>query len=256
MGAPQTVTANFTVTAPGAGINPGGVVPLFGSAPMIQPGSWISIFGTKLANATSVWNGDFPTSLGGVSVTINNRPGYLWFVSPGQINLQAPDDTTTGLVSVVVTTPNGVASSTVTLAPFGPSFSLLDSLHVAGVIPTPNSSGAYGNGSYDLVGRAGQFSFNTRPVKPGETLILYGVGFGPTNPPVSAGNAFSGAALTTNAVAVTIGGVPATVLFSGITSAGLYQFNVVVPNAGSGDQPLQASVAGVQSSGGVSVTMQ
>jgi uncharacterized protein (TIGR03437 family) len=254
MGAPQMVTANFVSTAPA--INTGGIVPLYSSVPTIQPGSWVSIYGSKLANTTAVWDGSFPVSLGGVSVTIDNKPGYLWLVSPGQINLQAPDDTATGPVNVTVTTPNGTVSSTVTLAAFGPSFSLLSAKYAAGVILTPNGSGAYGGGAYDLLGPSGTFSYNTRPVKAGETLELYGVGFGPTNPHVPAGAAYGGAAPTTNTVTVTIGGVSATVLFSGITTTGLYQFNIVVPSAGKGDQLLQASVGGVPTPGGVYVTLQ
>src|ERR1019366_4598308 len=52
--------------------------------------------------------------------------------------------------------------------------------------------------------------------------------------------AWGGAAPTANAVSFTIGGVPASVQFSGMTGAGLYQFNLVVPNAASGDQLVQA----------------
>lgn len=225
---------------------------------MIQPGSWVSIYGTNLANGTSIWNGDFPISVGGVSVTIDSKPAYLWLVSPTQINLQVPDDTTTGMVSVVVTTPSGTAASTVTLAQYGPSFSLLgDGKHVAGEIATPDGTGAYGGGTYDLVGPTGAFSFNTRPVKAGETLVLYGVGFGPTTPQVPAGKAFSGAAPTSAPVAITVGGVAANVAFSGITEAGLYQFNLTVPaNTGSGDQALQAVVNGVKTPAGPVVTVQ
>jgi uncharacterized protein (TIGR03437 family) len=237
-------------------IGSGGVVPLYSSSSVIQPGSWISIYGSNLANATTVWNGDFPVSLGGVSVTIDNKPGFLWLVSPGQINLQAPNDTKTGPVSVVVTTPNGTATSTVTLAAAAPSFSLLSAKYPAGLILTPNGTGAYGGGTYDLLGPSGAFSFKTRAVKPGETIELFGVGFGPTNPSVPAGQAFSGAAPTVTAVSVTIGGVSANVQFAGITEAGLYQFNVVVPAVGSGDQPLLAYTAGMVTQGGVSVTVQ
>src|ERR1019366_10623502 len=98
------------------------------------------------------WTGNFPMSLGGTSVTINGRPAYLWYVSPGQINLQAPDDGTTGTVPVVVMTANGSATSTVTLAPFAPSFLLLDTKHVTGIILRANGTGAYGGGTYDIVG--------------------------------------------------------------------------------------------------------
>jgi uncharacterized protein (TIGR03437 family) len=45
---------------------------------------------------------------------------------------------------------------------------------------------------------------------------------------------------------ITIGGVPATVAFAGIVEAGLYQFNVVIPNAGSGDQILRPASAARQ----------
>ena len=242
----------------GPAISHGGVVPVYSPVNTIQPGSWVSIYGSNLASGTSLWNGEFPVSLGGTSVTIDNKQAFLWYVSPFQINLQAPDDTATGPVNVVVTTGSGTAASTVTLAAYGPSFSLLgDGKHVAGEIMTPNGTGAYGGGAYDLVGPSNTFSYNTRPVKAGETLILYGVGFGPTFPRVPAGQAFSGAAPTSSPVAITIGGVLASVGFSGITEAGLYQFNLTVPpGTGSGDQALKATVNGVQTPPGPVVSVQ
>ncbi len=89
-------------------ISPGGVVPLDGNANMIQPGEWVSIFGANLASGTFS-DSDFPTSLGGTRVEINGKVAFLLFVV-GQINLQAPDDTATGSVSVVVTTAAGGAN--------------------------------------------------------------------------------------------------------------------------------------------------
>ncbi len=237
-------------------ITPGGIVPNDSSVSVIQPGSWVSIFGSNLASGTFIWTGNFPQTLGGTSVMIDNKPAYLWVASPTQLNLQVPDDSTTGLVSVAVTTGSGTATSTVTLSPYGPSFSLLgDGKHVAGEIATPDGSGAYG--SYDLVGPANTFSYNTRPVKAGETLTLFGVGFGPTTTHVPAGQAFVGAYSTSTPVTITIGGVNAVVSFAGISEAGLYQINLTVPaNTGSGDQPLQASVNGVQTPLGPVVTVQ
>lgn len=78
-------------------IKPGGIVPLYSATGTIQPGEWVSIYGANLGGPALTWNGDFPTSLGGASVTIDNKPAFLWFVSPGQINLQAPDSRTTGM---------------------------------------------------------------------------------------------------------------------------------------------------------------
>jgi hypothetical protein len=92
----------------------GRIVPLYGTVGIIQPGEWVSIYGTNLASGKAVWNGDFPTSLGGTRVEINGRSAFLSLVSPGQINLQAPDDTAAGPVSVVVLTNTGTARGTVT----------------------------------------------------------------------------------------------------------------------------------------------
>lgn len=249
-----SLALNFPTT-PAPSINSGGIVPVYSTATAIQAGEWVSIFGTNLANRSATWQGDFPTSLGGTSVTIAGKAAYLWFVSPTQINLQAPDDTATGTVPVVITTANGASSSTVTLAQFGPSFCLLNGKYASAIVVTPGSPGNSGAG-YDIIGPTGAFSYPTRPVKAGEVVVLYGVGFGPTNPAVPAGQAFSGAAASVTAPIVTIGGVPATVNFAGIVAAGLFQFNVVVPNAGSGDQLLRATIGGVVTQNNVFLTLQ
>jgi uncharacterized protein (TIGR03437 family) len=235
-------------------ITTGGVVPVCSATPTIQAGSWASIYGNNLAPSTAVWNGDFPKTLGGVSVTINSKPAYLWYVSPTQINVQPPDDGATGPVMVTVTNASGTVSSTVTLAQYAPCFSLQSAKYPAAIVQTPGPGNS--GGGYDIIGPTGAFPYATRPVKPGEILILFGVGFGPTTPPVLAGEVYSGAAQTITPPQITIGGVPAVVDFAGIVEAGLYQFNVVVPSAGSGDQPLQAMIGGVVTPANIFVTLQ
>jgi uncharacterized protein (TIGR03437 family) len=73
---------------------------------------------------------------------------------------------------------------------------------------------------------------------------------------VLAGQVFTGASATVNPVTITIGGVQADVSFAGLSSAGLYQFNLVVPDVPSGDQTLQASVNGVVTGNGPVITIQ
>jgi uncharacterized protein (TIGR03437 family) len=240
------------------GITPGGIGPAFSSSSTIQPGEWVSIYGTNLASGTVTWNGNFPTSLDGTSVTINGKAAYLSFVSPGQINLQAPNDTATGTVPVVVTTANGSATSNVTLAQFAPSFLLLDTKHVAGIIVRSNGSGAYGGGAYDIIGPAGtSLGYATVPAQAGDNIELYGVGFGPTNPVEPAGQVFSAAAATTNPVELLINNVNVTPAFAGLSSAGLYQLNVTVPpGLGTGDVSLQATVGGAQTHSGVVISLR
>ena len=247
----------YPITNPVPAVPQGGVVPIYSTISVIQPGSWVSIYGSGLANGEYLWNADFPTSLGGTTVSINGKPGYLWSVGPGQINLQAPDDTATGPVKIVIGTPFGPINSSVTLAASAPSFSLWPASHYpASEILTPDGSGAWGNGTYDLLGPAGTFTFSTRPVHAGETLVLYGVGFGPTKPAVPAGAVFTGSAPVVTLPTVTIGGAKAQVLFCGVVSAGLYQLTVVVPKVASGDQLLVAKVGSSQTQSTISVPVQ
>jgi uncharacterized protein (TIGR03437 family) len=232
----------------GPAIMPGGIVPVDSTVSVIQPGEWISIFGANLASATVTWNGNFTTSLGGTSVTINGKAAYLSFVSPTQINVQTPSDSATGPVPVVVTSPGGTATSTVSLALFAPSFLLLDSQHVAGLIIHSNGSGAYGGGAYDILGPTGNsLGYRTVAAKAGDTVELFAVGLGPTSPSVPPGQPFSGAAPTVNAVSILIHGVSVPTFFAGLSSAGLYQINLTIPaGLGTGDIPLAALVGGSQ----------
>ncbi len=249
--------ANGQVGTNAPSITPGAVVPVFSHVNTIQPGEWVSIFGTNLASSTVSWNGEFTTSLGGTSVTINGRSAYLVYASPTQINLQAPGDSTTGVVPVVVSTTAGNASSTVTLAQFGPSFSLFDGTHVAGIILRPNGSGSQGGGAYDILGPTGNsLGYPAVAAKPGDIVEIFGVGFGPTSPTVTVGRAFSGAAPTVNPLNLLINGVQVTPLFVGLSSAGLYQINLTIPpGLGTGDLSLVASIGDVQTPAGTVISL-
>ena len=250
-----TATVQTEVCAPDVAcpmINPGGGVPVYSASGTIQPGSWVSVYGTGLAAAEALWDGSFLTSLGGVSVIIDSKPAYLWYVSPNQINLQAPDDSVTGTVNITVTTAGKSTSSLANLGPYGPSFSLFNARYPAAIVPTPGSPGNSGGG-YDIIGPPAAFPFPSRPVKVGETVVLYGVGFGPTSPVTPAGQIVTSPAPSVVQLQVSIGDVPASVQFAGITEAGLFQFNVMVPEVASG---LQAMVANISTQNNVYITVQ
>jgi uncharacterized protein (TIGR03437 family) len=255
--------ANAANPAVAPTIRGGGVVPIFGSANTIQPGEWISVYGANLASGTATWNGDFPVSLGGASVTINGKAAYLMYVSPDQINLQAPDDVTLGTVSVVVTTAAGSATSIVTLSQFAPSFSLLETTkdgsgYVAGIILRSDGSGTHGGGAYDILGPTGNFfGYPTVAAKAGDIVELFGVGFGPTTPDVPAGAAFTGAASVNNPVDLYINDLIVQPSFVGLSSAGLYQINLTVPSGlGAGPVPIQCFAGGVQTQAKVLFSLQ
>ena len=72
----------------------------------------------------------------------------------------------------------------------------------------------------------------SRPAKPGETIILYGVGFGGVTPSLSAGTLVSQQNTLSNPIEIRFGNVAVTLSFAGLApgATGLYQFNLVVPN--------------------------
>lgn len=210
----------------------------------VTPGAWITIYGDDLAKTTRTWNaeseiinGRLPTSLDGVSVTIDGKAAPVLFISPGQINVQAPSDISSGAVQVVVRNSDGVSDPvTATVQTILPGFFLVGRNYIAATRP---------DGS--LVAPAGTFEGATStPARPGEAITLYGTGFGPTSPNVNSGEVFRGAAALLNAVQIRVGPTYADVSFAGLSSAGLYQFNVVTPNVPDGDHDVLATVAGAR----------
>jgi uncharacterized protein (TIGR03437 family) len=89
-------------------------------------------------------------------------------------------------------------------------------------------------------------------------ISLWGTGFGPTTPSVPAGILFSGAAplSASGQIGIAFGNIPAVVQFAGLSEAGLYQFNVVVPEVPDGDQPITAQIGGVPTQQPVYLTIQ
>jgi hypothetical protein len=114
-------------------------------------------------------------------------------------------------------------------------------------LPSPPATGGL---------RQSSLGYPTVAAKAGDTVELFGVGFGPTTPTVLAGQAFSGAAATTNFVQLSIGATTLSPSFAGLSSAGLYQTNLTIPaGLGTGDQPLTATVGGAQTQSGVVISL-
>jgi uncharacterized protein (TIGR03437 family) len=212
----------------------------------VAPGSWVTIFGDNLAPAgvARIWradeivNGQLPLSLEGTRVRINGRDAAIYYVSPTQLNVQAPDDASRGAVSVEVTTASGTSTpATVTLQGEAPAFFRFE-----------QDSGKYAASVHAAGGFVGPLG---TAAKPGEVILLFGTGFGATQPAVAALQVYEGAAplRDLSSLHIRIGGVEAVVQFAGLSGAGLYQFNVVVPDVADGDQRLEAEVAGTAAGG-------
>jgi len=219
--------------------------------PGVASATWVAITGTNLSTSTRAWsNGDFasgnlPTTLDGVSVKINGKAAYVYFISPGQINVLAPDDPATGPVPVQVTNSQGVSNT----------YSANKQVVSPAFFNYSQAGGRYSviqaSATNELVGPPGIFgqSLTTVRAAPGEYLTLYATGLGPVASGQPSGQLVQTASPIVAPVNVLIGNVKANVAFAGLVGSGLYQLNVVVPNLPSGDAPIVVSVNGNPSSG-------
>lgn len=253
-------TANYTVTPKEASSNTpaitatNGVVNGASFAPGVVSGSWTTIFGTNLASTTKDWSGaidaagNFPTSLEGTSVTIDGKPAFIYFISPTQLNVQAPDlGGKTGPVQVVVKTAAG--ESTAVSATAAKELPGLFSYSLGGkTYPAAVRLDAA------VIGPAG--TAGVVPAKPGEMILFFGTGFGPTNPAVAPGKVFSGAAGLVDNVVMRIGGIAVTPAFAGLSSSGLYQFNVTIPDLPDGDRAIEMQINSISIQTGLILPVQ
>ena len=229
------------------------VINTVGGLPTIAPNTWLEIHGANLAQTTMDWSqsnflNGLPTTLGGVSATIDNKPAAIYYISPTQINVLAPLDTATGPVPVQVTTQYG---KSIPLTPMeesiSPGFLVID---LAGHVAARHLDGSLlGPSSLD------QPDYPFTPAKPGETVTVYATGFGQTNPPFT--NQLSGTGPLPSIPSVIIGGLPAFVGYAGIASPGLYQINIAIPlSATTGNLTLSATYNGVRTQTGVVIAVQ
>jgi uncharacterized protein (TIGR03437 family) len=207
----------------------------FGGFTSVSPGSWIEIYGSNLATNTRSWGGaDFkgvnaPTALDGTSVSIGGQAAFVDFISPLQVNALVPSNVGTGLQQLTVTTAAGIS------APFNITVNSVQ----PGLLAPPSFSvngkqyavALFADGTYVLP--TGAISgLASRPAKPGDTIVLYGVGFGPVTPAIPAGELVQQANALASGFQMFFGGIPAVASYAGLAPnyTGLYQFNMVVPN--------------------------
>jgi uncharacterized protein (TIGR03437 family) len=201
------ILTNGIVNAAGAPLAP---VP-------VAPGGIISIYGANFNSSPGTHAGGvsatppLPASVGGTQVLINSRFAPLYYVDSTQINAQVPWEVSGATYLSVQVIVNGLPSnlSTVPLAANAPGLLVV---------------------SHAL---DGSLVSSSQPATPGEYLTIYVVGLGPVANPPATGAAALAKPLSTTTLNpnLTIGGVAASVIFSGLTPgfSGLYQVNARVP---------------------------
>ena len=241
----------IAASAPAPAIN--GVVNGANSQPGLASAAWFTIYGTNLSPVADTWAnaiiaGNLPTSLDGVSVTVGGQPAYPEYISPTQINAVAPN-IGSGIAAVTVTDANGTSTTMVAAQSLQPAFFEWGDYAVAT------------HQDFSYAARNGALSVATVPAAPGETIILWGTGFGATTPAAPAGLVVPADTTyyTSSPVTVTLGSTPATVYGTALAPgfAALYQVAIQVPQSlTTGDYPVVATVSGAQSPPNVLLTIQ
>jgi uncharacterized protein (TIGR03437 family) len=225
---PQAITVplTFAVGASSA-VTIGGVAHGASFAGNFAPGMVLSVFGSGLAPSTQVASGlPLPLSLAGVSATVNGVSAPFYFVSPGQLNVQVPYETTLGPAVLAVNNNGQVAVFPFTVSAAAPGIFVGGDGSVA-----PNPAGAAG-----------------------QTLLAFITGDGDLTPTLATGatppatTAIARLPQPRMPVTLTVGGVNAAIAFVGVPNglSGVTQINFVVPEGvPSGDQPVVVTVGGV-----------
>ncbi len=199
------------------------------------PGSVFVIFGQNLATrSASATSTTLPTQLLATTVTVNGIPAPLFFVDQGQIDAQMPWEIPGGSIATVVV-KNGTSTSN----------------SVGVYVPATGTPGisAYGDNRAVVVNQNGRVNSASDAAAVGDVVVAYFTGGGPVMP---SGRLVTGtpAPLTlapiTGDYSVTVGGMPASVRYIGLTpgSIGLYQVNFIVPQIARGTYPVVITIAG------------
>jgi uncharacterized protein (TIGR03437 family) len=101
----------------------------------------------------------------------------------------------------------------------------------------PYAGAVFADGSGYALPAGAVAGVTSRPAKPGDTVVLYGIGFGPVSPDVPYGSVDQISNSITGSLQVLLGGNGASVSYGGLApdEVGLYQFNVTVPSGVSGN---------------------
>jgi uncharacterized protein (TIGR03437 family) len=209
----------------------------------VTPGGWFYVKGTELADTTRIWGGsDFadpntlPTDLNGVEVWVNGAPVPVYFISPGQVNAQAPSNISGTMTVQVVRL--GLASNTLT----APVAQIQPSLYYYQAGSKSYAAALFQD--YTIMGDPAVVP-GTRKAKPGDIIQLYASGLAPSQ----SGAVTSPVQIT--GVGVTVGTTDAQVLYAGLVAPGQFQVNFTVPQLAAGEYEIKVSTSGKTSQSNV-----
>jgi uncharacterized protein (TIGR03437 family) len=240
----RELTGSLVSITPPPVILSGGVISAsqFGAFPSTTPGSWIEIYGSNLAADTRSWAAnDFkninnniiaPTSLDNTSVSIGGQAAFIDFVSPRQVNALVPSNVAPGPQQLTVTSAGGTTLGyVITVNPNQPEMYAPPAFYING---NQYVAALFADGTTYVLPPGTIPGVVSRQAKPGETIAIYGIGFGPVTPTnITAGQIVQQSNAITTPLLLLFGNTPATTTYAGLAPGlvGLYQINVVVPSS-------------------------
>jgi uncharacterized protein (TIGR03437 family) len=226
----------------------------YGGFSSVAPESFVEIYGSNLAPDTRGWtSADFtgnqaPTSLDGVEVSIAGQKAFVNYIvaNPGQVNVELPSNIPTGAQQITVTNKNGTSAPfNVTVNATEPGLLAPASFKIGGkqyVVAFHSDNVTYVLPSGAIAG------IPSRPAQPGETIVMYGNGFGAVTPNIPAGELAEGNSQLVASMEILFGETTGKLAYYGLSPGlvGVYQFDVVVPAIPNNDLvPLSFKLAGV-----------
>ena len=202
----------------------------------LAPNTYMTLLGGALA-PVSMATQAASTQLGGVQVTVNGEPANVTSVANTLVTFLSPADLQPGTAQIVVTN-NGLAGAPVSVpaAMESPAFFTLGVVNGVSYIAAEHADGS-------VIAPAALLKAGTT-AKVGETIALFGTGFGSAVPSLS------------HPPLVLVGGIQANLAYAGLVAPGLYQLNVVIPSGlPAGDAEVIAIFGNAATQGGVYVTV-
>ena len=231
----------FTLSAPPGPpvITPAGIFSAtsFGGFSSIAPGTWIEIYGTNLTTQTlaaagsDFVNGVAPTHLGDITVSVGGSAAFVDYISPGQVNVlvSSAAPISSGTVPITVTNSQGTSDAyDIYINQTQPGLLAPGSFVVNGkqYVVAQHADQTYVLPAGSIPGVA------SRPAAPGETITIFGIGFGPVSDGTRAGTVVTALDTLSTSVQFLFGNTPASHSYDGLAPGltGVYQFDIVVPN--------------------------
>jgi len=220
----------------------------------VSPGEVVVFYGVAMGPAGLTQNqpganGQYPTTLAGVTVYFGDYQAPILYVSPTQVAVVVPFE---------VSAPAVVQVSMLYMGNYSSSFPVSLAQATPGIF-TADLSGTGLAAGVNIQNGATSYNSPSHPANAGDYVEIFLTGTGPTNPPGADGEPYAGLAYCALPVTLTVGGKTITPQYCGGVPGvipGLTQINIPIPSGlTAGLVPVTAQFGGVTAQSGVTIAV-